>query len=240
VVHVQDGEATVYCAVKEVNAIVVHWEDLERGSRGLLCDLYKELWATTPYVRKHILPIVIAAIKRRFPIKARFHPQRFRTADKIEPDGPPVEFDVTEVLLNQGPDYIDNLRDVHYPTDELADDLPERQAHDGPFAVEIKEAAMEFLFAAENEAEAEKLAKAEREAAEAAKKHAAGWGMSPERLAEVEAATAARLERAARGAATRKKNREAKKKKKEEETTDAVDEGGAGDAGGGPAGPHPD
>jgi hypothetical protein len=229
VVHVQSGETTVYCGRTEVNTVILHWKELEYGSQGLLCELYKDLWALGPNSRSLTLHIVIAAIKKRFPIKAKFHPQRFKTAEKIEPDGPPIEFDVTEALLKLGPDYIDNLRDVHYPTDELADGLPERQAHDGPFAVEIKKAAMEFLFAPENEEEAEKLAEAERakkgyaSPEEKAAMEKLGYvfrtpttqDMSPNGLAEIQAQSAARRERAARGAATRKKNREAKKKEPE-------------------------
>lgn len=225
---IKNSDVEVYASHQRVNGVIINFDELEKDSRGYLCDAYKQLWTLPEAMRCKALPAVIAVIKRRFPIKAKFYPQRFKTTDKIEPDGPPVEFDVTEAVLNQGPDYIDNLRDVHYPTDELADDLPERQAHDGPFAVEIKEAALAFLFADENEEAEEKLKEAERAATLAAKieadrlkKDAAGWGMSPERLAEINAAAVARCERAARGAATRKKNREAKKEKEKTDEPDS-------------------
>ena len=82
---------------------------------------------------------------------ATFIPEVWINDYATEIDGR-IEFDVTDQLLLRGPDYLDNLRDNSYPTDDLAECLLARQKHDGPFRVEIKEPALAFIYADENEA----------------------------------------------------------------------------------------
>ena len=147
------GSEVSYANDGDVDIVVLDWDRLESGTLGDLCRAYKEVWDLHPDMRRDPLTDIIALVGSRFPIMAEFRPQRFRDADHIEPDGAPVAFNATEAVLIRGPDYIDNLQDAHYPTDELANTLPERQAHDGPFEVEVdRRAAMEFFYADENEA----------------------------------------------------------------------------------------
>jgi hypothetical protein len=140
-----------YVARGDVKVVLVDWYELTEPSRGELCRAYKALWDLPESMRAGPLGDLIGEIQRVFPIMATFCPERFQTADRVVPDGRPVRFDVTEKLLLRGPVYIDNLRDRDFPTDDLADDLPARQEHDGPFRVEVKDDAMEFLFADESE-----------------------------------------------------------------------------------------
>ena len=102
-------------------------------------------------MRQGPLTELIGLVQRRFPLVAAFHPQRLVNGREVAA-GQPVKFDVTEKLLWRGPDYIDNLRDDDYPIDDLAEDLLARLHHDGPFMINVQAAAMEFLFADENEA----------------------------------------------------------------------------------------
>jgi hypothetical protein len=175
-VHIVTGESIVYCDIKYVDAVIVHEEEMKQGSRGYLCGTYKDLWALHPNMRKEIMPLVIAEVGRRFPIKATFYPLK-KEGKKLVPDGPPVTFDVTEQLLSQGPDYIGSLRDPGAPTKQLADKLPERKAHKGPFEVDVRSAAMEFLFAAESEMRRHQREEAARKAREdeAAARSKARW-----------------------------------------------------------------
>jgi hypothetical protein len=157
-VHAHDGDSTVYCSRKEVNCVIISDDDLANGTRGTLCEIYKEAWTLNPALKAKAMALMIPAVKKRFPIMATFIPEAWINDYATEIDGK-VPFDVTELVLSRGPDYMENLRDDDYPTDDLAEDVPERQAHGGPFRVEIKEAAMEFLYADENEAEEEKRKK---------------------------------------------------------------------------------
>jgi hypothetical protein len=163
-VSIRDGHtscATSTAAGGNVRVLILNWDELtDTTSRGDLCRAYKDIWSAPEDIRTGPLTELIGEVQRRFPIMATFHPQRFQTvarsapsqtAVRLVPDGQPVRFDVTETVLLRGPDYLDNLRDKDYPTDDLADDLLDRQQHDGPFQVEVKEVAMEFLFADENE-----------------------------------------------------------------------------------------
>lgn len=141
-----------YTSRGNVKVVFVDWYEKTEPSRGYLCGVYKTLWNLPEDMRNGPLADLIGEIKRLYPIVATFCPERFQTAERVVPDGLPSRFDVTEKVLWRGPDYLDNLRDRDYPTDDLAADLPARQEHDGPFRVEVKDDAMEFLFAAENEA----------------------------------------------------------------------------------------
>ena len=152
------GDVVSYTTKGNVKVLVIEWDKLETASRGILCTAYKNIWSLPEDMRVSPLTELIGEVQRRFPIKAIFHPQWWINDYAVDAETP-VEFDVTEKLLLKGPDYIDNLRDASYPADELAADLLEQQHHPGPFRIEIMEAAMEFLFADENEAgDAEKYA----------------------------------------------------------------------------------
>jgi hypothetical protein len=146
-------EAAVYCDIKQVNAVVLDTDEMKNVSRGYLCEAYKEAWTLHPKVRSVALKALIVEVKRQCPIMATLVLEAWVNDHAVEIDEGRVKFDVTEALLNRGPDYMENLRDDDYPTDDLADDVSERKEHKGPFRVEIKEAAMEFLYADENERE---------------------------------------------------------------------------------------
>jgi hypothetical protein len=152
-VGVEGGVAS--CSISgncNVMVVVVDWDDLEQGTLGDYCRAYKEVWGLPDDLKAIALPSLIHGMRKRHPITATFQPQQWQD-DYAVPCGDPTRFDVTEALLTRGPDYIDNLRDDDYPTDDLAEGLPERERHDGPFLVRVKDAALAFLYADENEAE---------------------------------------------------------------------------------------
>jgi hypothetical protein len=154
-VGVEGGVASYSVSgTSKVKVVLVDWDDLEDGEQtlGAYCRAYKEIWGLPDDLKAIALPSLIDVIRKRRPIMAVFQAQWWDD-DYAREAGPPVLFDVTEALLLRGPDAIDNLRDDDYPTDDLADALPERMRHDGPFLVRVKDAAMAFLFADENEAE---------------------------------------------------------------------------------------
>ena len=134
-----------------IEIVVIDWDVLEEASLGKLCRAYKTIWSLPEDMRQGPLTELIGLVQRRFPLVAAFHPQRLVNGREVAA-GQPVKFDVTEKLLWRGPDYIDNLRDDDYPIDDLAEDLLARLHHDGPFMINVQAAAMEFLFADENEA----------------------------------------------------------------------------------------
>jgi hypothetical protein len=144
------GIVTHYETRGDVKVAYIDWDELEESSLGALCRTYKLLWLLPEDLRRGPLTELIGAVQRRFPIEATFHPQRLVNGREV-PAGQPFEFDVTEALLLRGPNYIDNLRDDEYPVDDLAENLLAQRHHDGPFMIDVQQAAMEFLFADENE-----------------------------------------------------------------------------------------
>jgi hypothetical protein len=139
--------------IGDVRVVLFDWDHLtNRGTQGELCRAWKQAWGLPAELRDEVLNALIPVVKRRCPISAMFQGEYWDN-DYARPTGKPVQFDVTEKILRMVPADVDNLRDDDYPTDELADDLPQQEQHDGPFRVEVVEAAMEFLFADENEAQ---------------------------------------------------------------------------------------
>lgn len=68
-------------------------------------------------------------------LMAVFQPQAWVNDYAINIDGA-VEFDATEAFLGRSLEFIRKYAECSYDSDVLADDLPERQQHDGPFEVE--------------------------------------------------------------------------------------------------------
>ena len=66
---------------------------------------------------------------------ATFRPQAWQNGYAVDVDGK-VEFDATGKLLTLSLDEIREFKENDYDSDNLADDLPERQDHDGPFEVD--------------------------------------------------------------------------------------------------------
>ena len=130
--------------------VYINWDELTEGSLGQLCKTYKALWDLPKDIREGPLCALIREVRRRFPFTAQFIPQQ-HVDGFLKPAGPPFTFDITEPVMRLGPDGIENLVDRCYPTWELARGLPEREAHTGPFDVEIDKMALEFLYAEENE-----------------------------------------------------------------------------------------
>lgn len=152
-IQARDGEIShAVAAGADVPVVLLDWDRLEEASQGGLCRAYKAIWGLPADLREGPLAELIGVVQRRCPIMATFHPQRWEGKHRTVPDGPPTRFDATGIVLRMDPDAIDSLRDRHYPVGVLAAGLPARRAHDGPFDVDIKEAAMEFLYADENEA----------------------------------------------------------------------------------------
>ena len=136
--------------------VVIYWDELAEGSLGKLCYTYKQIWGLPESIREGPLCALIREVRRRFPFTAQFIPQQYEDGF-LRPAGPPFTFDITEPVMRLGPDGIENLIDRCYPTWELARGLPEREAHTGPFDVEIDKMALEFLYAEENEKEQERV-----------------------------------------------------------------------------------
>lgn len=145
------GAEVEYNASGTVRVVLIDWSDLQPGfaTRGALCRAWKEAWTLPAHQRDLVLGELIKRVRQSFPIRATFQAESGEHG--LFDLGAPVPFDVTEQILQMTPDEVDNLRDDDYPTDHLADDLPQQQAHDGPFRVEVKEAALEFFSADENE-----------------------------------------------------------------------------------------
>jgi hypothetical protein len=161
-IEVRDGEVR-HTGHMDVAIVVINWDRLAgMGTQGELCRIWKTLWRLPKAVRERPLYRLIALVEEKFPIMATFQPLRYATESdgRARPDGPMVTFDATEPLLLLGPDVVDNFQDRDYPTIALANDLPAQKAHDGPYEVEVRQAAMDFLFADENEAEEQKLREA--------------------------------------------------------------------------------
>jgi hypothetical protein len=161
-IHTQEGvtnyEVDQDDEVSEVKVVLFNWDHLAdpATTRGDLCKVWKEIWRLPESMREVAMGCLIRLVEARFAITALFIPQRWKN-DAVIADGQPVRFDVTEQLLRRGPDYVDNLRDRSYPTDDLAENLYDRLTHPGPFDIEVKDDAMEFLYADENEAGAAEL-----------------------------------------------------------------------------------
>lgn len=69
-------------------------------------------------------------------LMATFRPQRWVNDYAVDLDDP-VEFDATVAFLTWSDAVIRSFRPNDYRTDALADDLPARQVHDGPFEVDV-------------------------------------------------------------------------------------------------------
>ncbi len=69
-------------------------------------------------------------------LMAVFRPQAWRNDQAIEIDQP-VRFDATEKLLQLPAEAIRDFKHNNYDSDDLAEDLPERQTHSGPFEVDV-------------------------------------------------------------------------------------------------------
>jgi len=79
-------------------------------------------------------------------IKATFRPQAWIN-DYATDTGENVQFDITEKFLSLSLQKIKDFKFNNYDSDYMADDLPERQAHNGPFEVDM-EMAVETFFEA--------------------------------------------------------------------------------------------
>jgi hypothetical protein len=146
------SNATEYDASGPVKVVLIDWMTLGNPSlvtRGALCAAWKAVWGLPDHQRRLVLNGLISIAVSRYPIRATFQAESGEHG--LFDLGKPVVFDVTEQVLKMSPDEVDNFQDDEYPTDHLADDLPQRQSHHGSFRVEVKEAAMEFLNADENE-----------------------------------------------------------------------------------------
>lgn len=147
------GDTALYEADSDMNVVLINWDRLadDDTTRGTLCEVWKEIWTLPEAMREGPLCDLIDMVEERFPIMAEFCPEWWDN-DYAVPAGPPVPFDATAAILRMGPDAVDSMQDNALPTDRLADDLPARQAHDGPFEVKVRQAALEFLAADLNEA----------------------------------------------------------------------------------------
>lgn len=67
---------------------------------------------------------------------ARFRPQEWHGDAAVEVEGA-KDFDATKALLDLPLERIQKFRMNDYDSDELSEDLPERQEHDGPFEVDV-------------------------------------------------------------------------------------------------------
>jgi hypothetical protein len=146
------SNATEYNVSGPVRVVLIDWSDLKPGfaTRGSLCTAWKAVWGLPGHQRRLVLDGLIERVRQLFPIRATFTAEAYTPGGLLD-IGDPVEFDATERVLKMSPDEVDNFRDDDYPTDHLADDLPRRRDHYGPFRVEVKWAALEFLNADENE-----------------------------------------------------------------------------------------
>ena len=79
-------------------------------------------------------------------IMATFRPQQWIN-DYATDTGNNVEFDATRAFLNQLWGRVGRFEFNNYDSDELAEELPERQAHDGPFEVDVDEQQIVDFFA---------------------------------------------------------------------------------------------
>lgn len=70
-------------------------------------------------------------------LTARFRPQAWIRDFAMDVDGA-VDFDATAAFLALPPDAIRAFRENDYDSDHLADDLPEYEAHSGPFEVDVE------------------------------------------------------------------------------------------------------
>jgi len=69
-------------------------------------------------------------------LMATFRPQAYIRGDAVDIDGA-VEFDATDEALDLDWDVIRDFEYHAYDSDHLADSLPERNAHGGPFEVDV-------------------------------------------------------------------------------------------------------
>ena len=70
------------------------------------------------------------------PLMARFRPQALIDDYFVEVDGQ-VDFDATEAILSLSVNDVRRFRENDYSSDALAEDLPARQEHGGPFEVDV-------------------------------------------------------------------------------------------------------
>lgn len=68
--------------------------------------------------------------------RATFRPQVAYRDQVVNLEGHTVEFDATVALLSMTVAQLRRFETNNYDSDDLADDLPERQEHDGPFEVD--------------------------------------------------------------------------------------------------------
>ena len=148
VMMLRDGACAILSDPDNVTVVRLDWDELAGASLGKLCRAYKQIWDLPESLRPGPLNAIVLVVGSRFPIMGEFRPE----------SGPPMTFNATEAILTRGPDYIDNLRDRHYPVGDLAAVLFAQEIRNGPFQVDVDtEAALEFLYADDNEAEAARL-----------------------------------------------------------------------------------
>jgi hypothetical protein len=153
VIGVRGGVVADLIVKGPTRVVHLNWDELTTASLGRLREAYGRVWDIPEDVREGPLCALIREVRRRFPFTAQFIPQQY-VDGFLKPDGPPFTFDITEPVLRLGPDGMENLVDRCYPTWELARGLPEREAHTGPFDVEIDRMSLDFLYAEENEEQA--------------------------------------------------------------------------------------
>ena len=69
-------------------------------------------------------------------LMAVFRPQAWRNDQAIDVDHP-VRFDATAKILQRSAEAIRDFKHNNYDSDDLAEDLPARNRHDGPFEVDV-------------------------------------------------------------------------------------------------------
>jgi len=77
-------------------------------------------------------------------IMATFRPQAWIN-DYATDTGENVQFDVTEKFLSLSLKELVHFKFNNYDSDYMADDLPERQAHNGPFEVDMEPEVEDFF-----------------------------------------------------------------------------------------------
>lgn len=99
----------------------------------ILSEFFAEYFRTWPDEQKadHAADSIDA---RR--LIARFRPQMWLNDQAMDVEGA-VYFDATEKFLRLPLEYTRTFRENSYDSDELAEDLPARQHHSGPFEVDI-------------------------------------------------------------------------------------------------------
>ncbi len=124
---INSGKTGMAAFIRHLNEFIDEERSVVNEEVGNDYPMYSETLSDEP-PKKHVQPR----------LEATFRPQQWVGEDHLcDLFDQKVNFDATDVFLKLSLEQIKGFKENDYDSDDLAEDLPERQEHNGPFEVDV-------------------------------------------------------------------------------------------------------